>query len=238
MSPETVRALRAINERFYRTEAKLFASKRTRPWAGMERVLRELPTPPRSVLDVGCGHGRFAAQLHAMGETPEYTGVDGSAALLELAAARTDVPAHCRWLQSDLEDDPSALPEGPFDLISLFGVLHHVPGEARRMTLLRCLGERVAPGGTLALAFWRTQGDSIERQRPWSDAGLCDADVEPGDRLLSFDRRPDVTRYAHFADDAELTRVEPAPGLPLALRFASDGAGCATNAYFLWRRPA
>ncbi|MCP5060043.1 MAG: class I SAM-dependent methyltransferase [bacterium] len=237
MSPETVRALRAINERFYRTEAKLFASKRTRPWAGMKRVLRELPMPPRSVLDVGCGHGRFAAQLHAMGEAPEYTGVDGSAALLELAAARTDVPARCRWLEVDLEEEPPALPEGPFDLVCLFGVLHHVPGEARRRALLHCLGERVAPGGTLALAFWRIQADGVERRRPWADAGLRDTDVEPGDRLLSFDRRPDVYRYAHFADDAELMRVETTPGLPLALRFTSDGPGKAANAYFLWRRP-
>ncbi|MBW2243348.1 MAG: class I SAM-dependent methyltransferase [Deltaproteobacteria bacterium] len=237
MSPETVRALRAINERFYRTEAKLFASKRTRPWKGMERVLRELSRPPRSVLDVGCGHGRFAAQLHAMGEAPDYTGVDGSAALLELAAARTDVPASCHWREADLEDDPGGLPEGPFDLVSLFGVLHHVPGEARRLALLRYLGERVAPGGTLALAFWSTHGDIIERQRPWSEVGLRDADVEPGDRLLSFDRRPNVLRYAHFADDEELARVEPATGLPLALRFTSDGASQTGNAYFLWRRP-
>ncbi|MCP3983767.1 MAG: class I SAM-dependent methyltransferase [bacterium] len=234
MSPETVRALRAINERFYRTEAELFASKRTRPWAGMERVLQELPRRPDSVLDVGCGHGRFAAQLHALGMDPDYLGVDGSAALLELAAARSDLPARCRFLEVDILEAPRAIPEGPFDLIALFGVLHHVPGEARRQTLLRSLGERVAPGGTLALAFWRARGDDVARQRPWSDAGLCDDDVEPGDRLLSFDRRPDVFRYAHFADDAELVRVEPAPGLPLALRFT---AGDAANAYFIWRRP-
>ena len=238
MSPETVRALRAINERFYRTQAELFASKRTRPWMGMERVLREVPRPIASVLDLGCGHGRFAAQLHGCGESPRYLGVDGSPALLKLAAARTDVPSGCRWLEVDLQDDPGALPRGPFDLIAIFGVLHHVPGEARRHALLGALGERVARGGSLALAFWRSQGDTAVRRRAWSEAGLRDEDVEPGDRLLSFDDHPDLFRYAHFADDAELERLEPAPGLPLSLRFTADGAGNAANAYFLWRRPA
>lgn len=237
MSPETVRALWAINERFYRTQAELFASKRTRPWAGMERVLREIPRPIGSVLDVGCGHGRFAAQLHGCGEQPRYLGLDGSPALLKLAAARSDVPSGCRWLEIDLQGDVADLPRGPFDLIAIFGVLHHIPGETRRLALLAALGERVARGGCLALAFWRTRGDAAPRQRAWSEAGLRDEDVEPGDRLLSFDGHPELFRYVHFADDAELERVESAPGLPLGLRFTGDGSGDAANAYFLWRRP-
>ena len=79
MTPDTVRALRAINERFYRTNAELFASKRTRPWPGMEQLIETLPTAPRRVLDVGCGHGRFAAHLATRHPQAEYTGVYESA---------------------------------------------------------------------------------------------------------------------------------------------------------------
>ncbi len=201
-------------------------------------MLEELPRPIDRVLDVGCGHGRFAALLHAAGAEPAYLGVDASSELLRLAMERDDLPAACRWLQLDVLDDPDALPRGPFGLVTLFGVLHHVPGEARRHALLRALGERVAAGGTLALAFWRRAGDQVKRHLPWSLAGLREEDVEPGDRLLHFDGDERRFRYAHFADDAELDRVESAAGLPLALRFIADGQGNVANAYFLWRRRA
>ena len=44
---------------------------------------------------------------------------------------------------------------GQYDLVALFGVLHHVPGAETRRALLRSLAERVAPGGLLAFACWR-----------------------------------------------------------------------------------
>jgi SAM-dependent methyltransferase len=239
MSPETARTLARINQRFYREHAALFASRRERPWPGMLRVLHELPAKPGSVLDVGCGHGRFAALVREAAPGARFLGVDASLELLALARGRSDVPADAEWRRVDVLAEPEAIPRGPFDLVTLFGVIHHVPGEARRGALLRRLGERVAPGGTLALAFWTTAGDEdASRRVPWALAGVDAAELEPGDRLLRFGEDPLVNRFAHFADAAELLRVEAAPGLPCVLRFASDGAGGVSNAYFLWRRPA
>ncbi|MAE97071.1 MAG: hypothetical protein CL910_20665 [Deltaproteobacteria bacterium] len=204
----------------------------------MERLVRELPAPPATVLDVGCGHGRMAALLASHFRGLRFTGVDASAALLERARAREDVPSHASWLPLDIQEDPEALPTGPFDLVTLIAVIHHVPGEERRAALLRSLASRVAPGGVLALAFWREVGDAEKRRIPWSRADLCDEDVEPGDRLTTFDGDPDRMRYAHFASDEELARVEAAPGLPLHGRYVDDGPDDDANAYFLWRRRA
>jgi SAM-dependent methyltransferase len=238
MTPETARTLARINERFYRRHARLFASKRDRAWPGMRRLLAELPVPPRSVLDVGCGHGRFAQLLRECGRSASYCGVDASAELLALAQARDDLIAGAAFVRADVIEDEPAIPPGPFELIGMFGVIHHVPGEGARAELLRALARRLAPGGTLAVAFWRTTADENPSKRvAWASADIDASDVEPGDRLLRFDTDPSVTRFAHFADEPELARLARAVELPLAARFDSDGAGGIANAYLCWRKP-
>lgn len=204
----------------------------------MSRLLDALSVPPRSVLDVGCGHGRFAALVRERARGASYCGIDASQELLALARQRADLPASARFERVDVIAEPEAIPHGPFDLIGMFGVIHHVPGEAQRTALLRALASRLAPGGTLAVAFWRTSADeSAEKRVPFARAGVDERELEPGDRLLRFDTDPNVFRFAHFADEAELARVAGAVPCPLAERYDSDGSGGIANAYLLWRRP-
>jgi SAM-dependent methyltransferase len=237
MTPETVRALARINAEFYRRHARLFASKRDRPWEGMRRVLEAVPAPG-AVLDVGCGHGRFAQLLRERGVAASYQGVDASAELIEQARARCDLIGGARFARVDVIEALGEIPRGPFDLIALFGVIHHVPGEPTRAGLVRALAERLASGGTLAVAFWRTSADEDGARRvPWARANVDERELEPGDRLLRFDARDDALRYAHFADEDELMRLVAAVPLPLSQRFDADGAGGVANAYLLWRRP-
>jgi SAM-dependent methyltransferase len=237
MTPETARTLARINERFYRSHARHFASKRDRPWPGMRRALDELPAPPRTILDVGCGHGRFAQLLRERGCRASYQGIDASEELIALARERADLIAGALFARIDVIEDAAAIPRGPFDLIAMFGVIHHVPGEPARIALLRALAERVAPGGTLCVAFWRTGADERPDKRvPWSAACIDERELEPGDRLLRFDRDPAIFRFSHFADEPELARLQGALGLPFAWRFDSDGSGGIANAYLFWRR--
>ena len=105
----------------------------------MRRTLDELPAPPRSVLDVGCGHGRFAALLRERGSSASYWGIDGSAELVALARERSDLIPGARFSRVDLIEAAHAIPDGPFDLIAMFAVIHHVPIEAQRVALLRAL---------------------------------------------------------------------------------------------------
>ena len=145
MDPETASALAAINREFYRDEAQAFSRTREEPWPGWLRVSAclEPGAEPLEVLDVGCGNGRFAAfletQLGERAASLRYTGLDASEALLEHARARSLASGPPRLHCADVVLSPpeDALPPGPFALIVLFGLLHHVPGESRTPRVAR-----------------------------------------------------------------------------------------------------
>lgn len=95
----------------------------------------------RTILDAGCGSG---AHLAALGAHGRVTGVDQSAAMLQVASRRD---AAQRLLQADLLD--LAL-ETHFDLVvSLFGVCGYLADRGQLHTALSRLGRHVLPGGTL-----------------------------------------------------------------------------------------
>jgi SAM-dependent methyltransferase len=246
----TALALNAINLALYRDRAAEWDAVRTRPWRGFARVaeaLARLPAERLRVLDVGCGNGRLGRALgDALGarrEALEYTGVDASAPLLE--RAREGAPHGARFTLADFVATPAehALPAGPFELVALFGVLHVVPGHARRRALLAAAAARIAPGGLLALSRWRFTECEERRTRivPWEryDAQAATPidrrQLEPGDHLLSFGARG-ALRYGHAIDAGELQGL--LAGLPLEplADWCDDGRDARENHYALLRR--
>ncbi|MBY0395819.1 MAG: class I SAM-dependent methyltransferase, partial [Thermoleophilia bacterium] len=212
------------------------------------------PSSPRAlgaVLDIGCGNARFACFLHEAGFAFGYTGVDANASLLE--AAQRQLPeasaATARLIRHDFlagEVPGAGLPEGPFELVVLMGVLHHVPGADWRLALLRSAASRLAPGGRLALATWQFAGDPREERKrvAFETAGsvlgrsIEAADLEPGDALLRFGSDPTTPpRYCHAVAGAEFESWPRALGLELVADFRADGARDESNRYALLRRP-
>ena len=232
---ETRDALLAINRRFYHEAAEAFDRTREAPWPGWTRALRDAPRQGRA-LDVGCGNARLAAFLKEHRPGLDYLGVDASRALLERARRR--VPA-ARLVCADWMR-PLGLPRGPFALVALFGVLHHVPSRAARAALLRALAERLAPEGHLVFTVWRFAHLERFRRRivPWSEPahGLDAAELEPGDHLLRWGTEADGTlRYCHDLDEEELGAHLEALPLRVADRFEDDGRD-ATNLYLVLGR--
>ncbi|MER5636812.1 class I SAM-dependent methyltransferase [Kitasatospora sp. NPDC002227] len=108
-------------------------------------LLRQLPPGSRTALDVGCGTGRFARRLAALGL--EVDAIDPSAEVITAARARS-VPTGGarppRFRQGDVTT--AELPAGHYDYISCLASIHHVPFET--VTALRAA---LAPGGTLVI---------------------------------------------------------------------------------------
>ncbi|MDQ7024897.1 MAG: class I SAM-dependent methyltransferase [Anaerolineae bacterium] len=234
MDESTIRQLNAINREFYQTTATEFDQTRVRAWQGW-LTLREYLTAPLSVLDVGCGNGRFGLFLaESFSENISYHGIDNNAALLEAAKiSLADKPQLTLTLiQQDIISQ--ALPDGTFDLLVLFGVIHHVPGTEKRRDFMQQLAQRVAPNGILCFASWRFYEYERFRARlvNWSD----DIAVEQGDYLLDWRRGERALRYCHYVDDAEHTALIAATGLSEVTSYRADGSDNRMNVYSILRK--
>lgn len=119
-----------------------------------QRLIDLLPRGAR-VLDHGCGSGEpTARQLADAGL--EVVGVDESAVMLELAAARVPQATFTRRDLRDLDTDL-----GGFDAVASFFALLMLP-RADIPDVLRGLGARLNPGGLLMLGMVAGDLDAVE----------------------------------------------------------------------------
>src|SRR5579859_3060061 len=237
MDETTIRRLNAINQEFYASAADRFEELRRGAWPGWKRFVPYLRSE-MSILDVACGNGRFGqfAMKHT-GPSLRYYGLDSNARLLEHARASLNGPG-IHLEQRDIVEPPLVLAasDGSFDLIVLFGVIHHLPGADRRQALLTMLAHRLAPGGILAFACWRF----YEYPRFWDRiiAWPEDYKVETNDFLLDWQRGKHAIRYCHYVDDVEHAQLITATGLTVVDDYRADGESGDANRYTLLRTKA
>jgi SAM-dependent methyltransferase len=264
MDSKTVSALARLNTGFYDRFADSFSRTRQSPWPGWVRVVetwRRLRTGSPgaetvSILDLGCGNGRFGVWLGEVLDVPhDYTGVDSSARLIEIARSTLAgrQPGRTELVVADLvtEELEERLGERSFDLLTLFGVLHHVPSLDRRRSLLRAMAKRLAPGGLMAVTFWQFADQERFRRRfvDWEDYSrtasepIDRAELEDGDYLLRWGEAPGEDsppagagcRYCHFAKPSEAARLIGSLTLETVESFRADGADGNLNLYYLLR---
>ncbi len=237
MDDEVRQRLLELNRRFYREFGEAYAEKRSLPHPGMVALVRRVPRQAR-VLDLGCGHGRVLALLAHRGFQGTYLGLDASPVLLEQAWARAlEAPFPAQVVEADLASPTwhQDLPEA--DVVLCLAVLHHLPGRALRVRVLRQVRERLAPEGWLGLSVWNlTRSPRLKaRIQPWSRLGLTWADVEPGDLLVDWRHRGQGLRYIHQFTLAQVEDELREAGFALQEAFLADGEDQRLGLYVLAR---
>lgn len=247
MNEMTCQRLLDLNRQFYATVADDFDSTRLNIPMGMVRVLNYVPLllkdeEPLSVLDVGCGNGRFCWALERLERPIDYLGIDSDPRLLDLAQTHASslhyVNVHFKQLDlTQLAQHldtlaPSAVWH-PRHLVTCFAVLHHIPGYALRLQVIRWLALQLQMGGRLLISTWQFFNSPrlVAKQIDWSAVGIDAHEIEAGDALLPWNQGVYAIRYAHQIDEDELRQLAKEAGLLLNEIYYADGKEGNLNLY-------
>lgn len=228
MNQTTTSAISQLNQQFYQETAEKFSQTRQTPWQGWHILTTDyLPKHAKlSVLDIGCGNGRFGKFLHEQDLLDNYLGVDFSSQLLK--EVETELADHkkTRFLNQDIASidllQKDLLGEA-FDLVVMFGLMHHLPGSENRLKLVREV-MRLAKG-ILVVSFWQFANFDRFQQKiiSWDTMPEIDqSELEAGDYLLDFNGTPPY-RYCHSFSDRELAGIKTDFKDHLLGEFQADG---------------
>ena len=182
-------------DRYY--SSGLYASRYPRPNPHLFHLIRgELALAGGRVLDFGCGSGRYAVPLACLPGVSVFAYDISPAAIRELSSRcgemteRRGAPVPLDLLCGSLEDlDKRLRDDDGFDLVTLlFGVLGHIEGRARRVSVLRSLGARLRPGGRL-IATVPNRARRFRAEQMMAQPLVAEGLLEDGD--IRYERRSD-----------------------------------------------
>lgn len=183
MDDKRIKQIIDLNKNFYQQVGKDFSKKRQYPWKGWERAVENIPSI-ESVLDLGCGNGRFYEFISKKYPSTEYVGLDTNNDLLSEAGKKHGDE---KFLNLDIFSGLKQI-KGRYDLVVAFGVTHHIPDENFRKNWFLQLTEYINRGGFLILSFWEFE-------------------KEPGDYLVGWDNNENSKRFCHQHSEEELKGI-------------------------------
>jgi tRNA (uracil-5-)-methyltransferase TRM9 len=183
-----------------------------------------------SVLDIGCGNGRFFEFLQQRfpKHKIDYVGLDTNKTLSTKArklAVLGKNTAQIKFL--DIFNDLDAV-EQKFDLAVGFGVTHHIPGESFREKWFAKAANLINKDSFLIFTFWDFLYKNPEPVE----------NLEEGDYYLGWDDKQ-VQRYCHFFSHQELSRINDVvceKGFKKVKVFRNDGKDRIKNLYYVFQR--
>jgi trans-aconitate 2-methyltransferase len=161
---------------------------------------------PASVLDAGCGDGRFTAWIADRFPSAAVTGMDSEPALV--AAARARYPT----LDLNVGEIGSSVLEGRrFDVIVCTDVLEHIADDRAAFAWL---AERLAPGGRLVL---HVPADDQRHFRSISEGLRREVALGEGPHLREGYSAEELARLAAGAGLSTVSVASTFVGLPVRL---------------------
>lgn len=245
METETIRLLNKLTTDFYEQVAASFNQTRLAPWEGWKKLLPTLSevfsrSTPATVIDIGSGNGRFLSFLQK--QLPQakytYTGLEHSDALREIAeqsisAEHDEVRFKKYDLIAALLSSTLQFSSTP-DLVTIFGVLHHIPSFALRQRFFELLADAVAEKGIVIVSSWQFGAEkrfTLKVAAP--PEAISQEQLEENDYFLGWKAHPTAVRYCHFSPLSELEKLIDATQWRTKNYFYADGKSGKLNLYLV-----
>lgn len=214
----------------YSEHAEEFSKTRQSPWEGWKKVISksEIRNPKGiSVLDLGCGNGRFLTYLKDEGiKINKYVGVDNSKILLNIAKKENP---ESEFLDLDLNTmEWSKKVKGNFDLIVCFGVMHHIESFQLRKNILESSEKLLNENGTLAIAYWQFLTNGKLKQKAVKLTRENDFELPFGQN--------GAKRFCHFVNETEAVKLESEISLKRLDSYYADGKSKELNYYVVYKK--
>lgn len=238
-----------INQEFYQKFAGSFSATRSQVQPGVARLLEGTPDGV-NWLDIGCGNGTLALAWLTQDRSGSYCGCDFSQPLLDDAnrkvaeyTNRKDAQLEFQLVDLNRKGWDQSLPARDWNVVSLFAVLHHIPSQKQRGTLMKQLRHLVDPKSRLYLSVWQLQNSPrlLPRVKPWENVGIPHREVEQGDVLMDWRAGLEeksvepALRYVHIFSEAEMLELAAEAGFTVAETFYFDGREGNLALYQVWR---
>lgn len=218
MKDEVRDHLLALSADFYSTHAVSFDESRKHAWGTWPQLFDKVQHqgPIASVLDIGCGNGRFAGFLDHQGLAEiDYTGVDPEERFIEIA--RREHPGRT-FIKGTIEQ-ALALPLS-YDLVVCFGLFHHLPGAGYREALMRSLSSVMNENGTAIISFWQPK---LLKNFSTKVVETGSIDFETDDFLMGWNGDFSHPRYVHHFERDEIEALIAQSGLDLIALLQGSG---------------
>ncbi len=253
MNKTLINQLNRINKQFYKQVAASFSDSRSYYWQGWNKLVPYIQELAQNyhgqitVLDIGCGNGRFgsflAEQLRDI--KIKYIGIDNSKELLKIAQSQTlSQNIKLEFVELDIvetlldESLEKKLQSFSPHFITALGVLHHIPSFQLRQDFISQLASALPNLGYLAFTTWNfldTKRFKKKIVEP-SQIKIDPQKLEKHDVILDWKRGQTAHRYCHYTDQEELQKFIEASKLELISQFKADSKSGKLNTYTILKK--
>ena len=247
MDIDYIKFANEMNKAFYDKVHDSFSDTRQSSWPGWKKlasVLRANDIPHVNCVDLGCGNMRFADFLSNQEslELCSYLGVDSCKELVPKNRRGNFLAADIIGALVESADSTNHVGKDfhlkEANLVSCFGVMHHVPTPELRSAFLNWVLESMRPGALAAISFWHFMEDERIAKKATSITKSSPVSLQDGDYLLGWKETEGVHRLCHNFSKTELDALveDISHQANCIARYRADGKGGQLNTYLVLQR--
>lgn len=198
MLNQDIQEINKLNKEFYELHAESFdKSRKSNFWKGFDNTLNIVKDSSK-ILDIGCGNARYLQFLLENNIKANYFGIDNIDEFIKNNQVNF---SNFKFELKDIVSNLNSIEER-FDVVTIFGVTHHIPNEKFRNNWIKEASKLVQKDGYLVMSFWNFDTNKADKEYKPSLYQL-----ESGDYFLGWKGDFSKHRYCHLFSETEIEKI-------------------------------